>query len=126
MDRSCLWKGTGLLSPIVQLDGEVVEEDQFKYSFVSMYAEEDILYTLDEMFPRTEVIFTLESRVRVEPLSAYHFCILKVKVVAKSSSLSWPVCGFQRNQEDLKFIVIFIHSYLDVFHHNIFTTNVSQ
>jgi hypothetical protein len=83
---------TGLLSPILQfeLDGEVVEEDHFKYSFVSMYADEDILYTLDEIYPRAEVIFPLDSRVQVEPLSAYHFCILKVKAVAKSSSLSWP------------------------------------
>ena len=55
-----------------------------------MFAEEDILYTLDEIFSRTEVICTLESRVRVEPLSAHHLCILKVKVIAKNSSLSWP------------------------------------
>ena len=47
--------GTGILSPILQVDGEVVVENQAKYSFMSMYAEEDILDTLDKIFPRTEV-----------------------------------------------------------------------
>jgi hypothetical protein len=69
--------GTGFLSPILQVDEEVVEEDQD--SFVSMYAEEDMVYTIDEIFSRSEVICTLESRVHVEPLSAHHLCILKVK-----------------------------------------------
>ena len=82
--------GTGLLSPILQVDGEVVEEGQTKYSFVSMYAEEDILYTLDELFPRAEVICNQESRVRVEQLSVHHLYILKVKAIAKDRSLSWP------------------------------------
>ena len=82
--------GTGLLSPILQVDGEAMEEDQAKYYFGSMYAEEDILYTLDEIFPRSEMIFTLESRVRVEPLSAQHLCIVKVRRLAKGRSLSWP------------------------------------
>ena len=48
-----------------------------------MFAEEVILYTLDEIFPRTEVKYTLESRVRVEPLSAHHLCILEVKAIIK-------------------------------------------
>ena len=83
--------GTGILSPILQVDGEAVEEeDQVKYSFTSMYAEEDILYTLDEIFPRREVICSLESRVRVEPLSAHHLCILTVKAITKGRCLSWP------------------------------------
>ena len=75
---------------IIQVDGEVVEEGQVKFSFVTMYEEKDILYTLDEIFPRTQVICTLESRVRVEPLSAYHLCILNLKTIANSRSLSWP------------------------------------
>ena len=82
--------GTGILSPILQVDGEVVVENQAKYSFMSMYAREDILYTLDEIFPRTEVKCTLESRVRVEPLSAHHLCIIEVKAINKDRSLSWP------------------------------------
>ena len=85
-------KGTEILSPIIQVDGEAVdsEEDQVKYSFVSMYAEEDIIYTIEEIFPRTEVIWTLESRVRVEPLSAHHVCVLKVKALKRGRKLSWP------------------------------------
>ena len=55
-----------------------------------MYAEEDILYTLEELFPSTEVICSLESRVRIEPLSAHHLCNLKVKALTKGRSLSWP------------------------------------
>ena len=51
--------GTGPLSPILQVNGEVVEEDQARYSFVIMYAEEDIFCTLDEIFPRTGEICTL-------------------------------------------------------------------
>ena len=82
--------GTGPLSPILQVDGEAVEEDQAKYSFESMYAEEDILYTLDEIFPKSEVICTLESRVRLEPLSAQHLCIVKVRAIGKGRNLSWP------------------------------------
>ena len=84
--------GTGILLSgysILQVDGEVVLENQAKYCFMSMHAEEDILYTLDEIFPRTEVKCTLESRVRVEPLSAHHLCILDVKAITKDRSLSW-------------------------------------
>jgi hypothetical protein len=40
---------TGSLRPILQLDGEVVL-DKAKYSLESMYAEEDIIYTLEEIF----------------------------------------------------------------------------
>ena len=82
--------GTGILNPIPQVDGEAVEEDQVMYSFISMYAEEDILYTLEEIFPQREVICSLESRVRVEPLSAEHLCTIAVKVIDKGRSLSWP------------------------------------
>ena len=86
--RLSLW--TGILSPILQVDGEMVEENQTKYSFVSMHAKEDILYTLDEIFPSAEVECTRESRVRLEPLSAHHLCIIEVKAINKDRSLSWP------------------------------------
>ena len=42
---------TGILSPILQVDGEAVVEDLAKYSFLSIYAEEDILYSLDDIYP---------------------------------------------------------------------------
>ena len=45
-DMSLLWGQDSIL----QVDGEVVEEDEAKYSFLSMFAEEDILYTINEIF----------------------------------------------------------------------------
>ena len=57
---------------------------------MSMCAEEHILDTLNEIFPRTEVKCTLDYRVRVEPLSPHHLFILDVKAITKGRSLSWP------------------------------------
>ena len=82
--------GTRILSPILQVDGEVVIAKQAKYSFMNMCAEEHILDTLNELFPRKEVKCSLESRERVEPLSAHHLCILEVKAITKDRNLSWP------------------------------------
>jgi hypothetical protein len=48
------------------------EQEKAKYSFVSMYVEEDIMYTIEEIFPRTETKFTLESRERIAQLSTDH------------------------------------------------------
>ena len=81
--------GAGPMSPILQLDGEA-EEDRAKYSFVSMYAEEDIMYTLGEIFPKTEVRCTLESRERVAPKSAHHLCILDIEAITSGRSQVWP------------------------------------
>ena len=44
--------GTGILSPIPKVDGEMGEENLAKYSFKSMYTEEDILYTIGDIFPK--------------------------------------------------------------------------
>jgi hypothetical protein len=51
--------GTGLPSPNLQVDGEM-EEETTEYSFESSYHEEDILYTLREISPPSEVKLTLE------------------------------------------------------------------
>ena len=83
------------LSPILQVDG-AAEQEKAKYSFVSMYVEEDIMYTIEEIFPRTEVKCTLESRERIAPLSADHLCILEIEALSKGRSLSWP--DIARNQ----------------------------
>ena len=88
--------GSSPLSPILQVDG-TAEQDRAKYSFVSMYAEEDILYTLEELFPRTQFRCILKSRERVQPLSADHLCILELEALIKGNSLSWPEMG--TNQE---------------------------
>ena len=91
--------------------------EKVKYSFMSMYAEEEILYTLDEIFPRTKVICSLESRVWVEPASAHHLCILTVKDIAKGRSLSWREVKADQAVvfDKIKELRFFIHSYPDVF-----------
>ena len=78
--------GTGLPSPILQVDGEM-EEETTEYSFESSYHEEDILYTLREIFPPSEVKLTLESRVRMKPLDACHICTVMVKPIATDRKL---------------------------------------
>ena len=57
---------TGSLSHNLQLDGEVMV-DKAKYSFERMYAEQDIIYTLDEIFPRAEVKCTLVPEYEWKP-----------------------------------------------------------
>ena len=80
------------MSPIPQVDGAAAQ-DKAKYSFVCMCAEEDVMYTIEEIFPKTEVKCTLEARGRVAPLSADHLCILEIETLSKGRSLSWPEMG---------------------------------
>ena len=47
-------------SPILHVD-ETAEKDRISYSFDSMYAEEDILYTLEEIFLKTEFRCIMKS-----------------------------------------------------------------
>jgi hypothetical protein len=58
-----------------------------------MYAVEDIMYTVKEIFPRAEVRCTLESRKRVAPRSADHSFVQEVEALRKDRSLSWPEMG---------------------------------
>jgi hypothetical protein len=83
--------GNGLTSPILQVDGGI-EEDIAVYSFESNYHEDDIMDTLGEIFPASEVNLTLDSTVQVAPRSArYLFVItLTVKPTATGRKLSWP------------------------------------
>ena len=83
-----------LHSPILQLDGavgnleqQVDHGDEEVYSFVSDYGEEDILWTLEELFSSSGS--TLLSRVRVRPLKAAHLCTVSVKVTA-AQTFAWP------------------------------------
>jgi hypothetical protein len=76
-------------SPILQLEGAGVE-DKITYSFRSDYGEEDIIYTLSEIFPDT-VLPTLVSRVRVKPMSAFHHCTVEIDLAAdQKMDFSWP------------------------------------
>ena len=82
--------GTGLASPILQLDGDYLDEvgrEDVTYSFTSEYAEEDILDSLQEIFPETAV--KLESRVAISPPSADGWmCTVLVK--HGGLDFSWP------------------------------------
>ena len=84
--------GSCPFSPILQVDG-TAEKDRASYSFVSMYAEEDILYTLEEIFPTTEFRCILKSRERIEPLGADHLCILDLEALIEGKTLTWPEMG---------------------------------
>ena len=77
---------------IPQVDGQeegVQGEDKVTYTFVSDFGEEDILYSLSELFPDTDNLETkLVSRIQVRPRSAHHMCTVTVKQVG--GRISWP------------------------------------
>ena len=88
-------------SPILQLDGTVDEEKSVFTFVISNYAEEDIAYTIDEIFP--EKTATLDSLVRCRPRSADHLCTITVKP-ASGKSFIWPVMNYVQTEviRDLK------------------------
>ena len=82
---------SGLPSPILQVDGDWTGEcggGNVRYSFKSDYAEEDILDSLQEIFPESEA--KLEERVPITPLSNNHLCTVMVKELVGQNP-SWPV-----------------------------------
>ena len=85
----------GIISPILQLDGSSDDDHTAYFSFTSNYAEEDIKYTLDEIFPDKNC--SLESYEPIKPKSAEHFCTVKVKDARKK--FSWP--PFDSIQKDV-------------------------
>ena len=83
---------TGLPSPIMQVDGET-EECVAKFSFESSYHEDDVMYTLEDIFLEPEVDLTLESRMKVGPgRSACEVFVifLTAKPTSRKRNLSWP------------------------------------
>ena len=68
--------GISLPNPILQVDVEQMEKGEMKNQFISNYAEEDIVYTLDEIFPAGS--FELECLQQCAPRSAD--CIYTVVV----------------------------------------------
>ena len=54
-------------------DGDVV------FTFDSEYGEEDVTYTLEQLFQGVQV--SLMSRTRVQPMKAYLLCMVAIKVV---------------------------------------------
>ena len=76
------------LSPILQVDG-VGDKEKVSYTFHSEYGEEDILDSLDQMFP--DCSSNLMSRIRTAPLSADHKCTVEVQVAAdQKNKFIWP------------------------------------
>ena len=83
---------TILSSPIPQVDGGEHPMEEDLYSFISDYGEEDILFSLDEVFP-PEKVATLLSRDPVSAaLSADHLCHVKLRPV-QGKKTCWPVLG---------------------------------
>ena len=76
----------GNISPILQVDGNMEDDQTVQFSFTSNYAEEDIKYTLDEIFPNKNC--SLESYEPCKPRSAEHFCTVKVKDAERK--FTWP------------------------------------
>ena len=79
---------TNTLSPILQVDG-AGDKEKVSNTFHSDYGEEDILDSLNELFPESSS--KLLSRVRTAPLSADHECTVQVLVAAdQKSKFIWP------------------------------------
>ena len=70
--------GTGPTSHILHLDGEA-QEEVVKFSFESTYHIDDINELLIEIFLESEVNLTLESRVKVAPLSARELYVIRLE-----------------------------------------------
>ena len=62
-------------------------EENVTFTFMSDYGEEDILDSFEEIFPG--ITADLQSRVRVERLSADHFCTVMLHPVS-ARTFAWP------------------------------------
>ena len=62
-------------------------EENVTFTFMSDYGEEDIIDSLQEIFPG--ITADLQSRVRVERLSADHFCTVMLHPVP-ARTFVWP------------------------------------
>ena len=70
---------TGPHRPILQVDGQVnTLSDEVSYTFKSEYGEEDIRFSLEEIFP--PFVAKCDSRVRLGRLSADHQCKVSLKL----------------------------------------------
>ena len=76
-----------ILSPIPQVDGAIDKEDLLKYEFVSNYAEDDIQFTLEEIFPERSI--HLVSLKQCKPRSADFLHSVTVKL-SPGQRKHWP------------------------------------
>ena len=66
------------------------EEHKATCTFSSDFCEEDIIYSLEEIF-LDNVVTTLVKRVRLRHDSAEHLCAVEVKLATGQRSIfSWP------------------------------------
>ena len=79
--------GTSLPSPILQVDGGQAVDETSKYTFGSDYHDDDIKYTLEEIFPDKHV--NLESLKQCKPRSADYLFSVDVKLSSGQKS-TWP------------------------------------
>ena len=86
----------GVSSPIPQVDGPIDKEQLMKYEFVSNYAEEDVEYTLEEIFP--EASLDLQTLKQCRPRSADYLYTVTVKLSPGQRSF-WP--EMQADQADV-------------------------
>ena len=91
---------TPLTSPILQVDGPI-DLELVKYTFRSEYAEEDIIYTLEEIFPEKNA--KLESMVQCRPKCADCLCTVVIRLASGQESV-WPAMDVIQTQviQDLK------------------------
>ena len=92
--------GTPLLSPILQVDGPI-DVEIVKFTFRSEYAEEDIIYTLEEIFPEKNA--KLESMVQCRQKCADYLCTVVIRLASGQESV-WPAMDVIQTQviQDLK------------------------
>ena len=84
------FEDSNIISPIPQIDGQALSLlDDLSFTFKSDYGEEDILASLDEIFP--PFVTSLNSRVRLGRLEADHQCIVGIRIpAAERKNFSWP------------------------------------
>ena len=81
--------GAGQAGTIPQVDGEGKDVRDVIFAFSSDYGEEDIIYTLDQVFK--DVPVSLVSRKRVSKMKAEHLCTAAISVdPAEKEEFSWP------------------------------------
>ena len=76
-----------ILCPIPQVDGQNDKEEIMKFEFISNYADEDIQYTLEELFLETS--FHLQSVKQCAPRSADYLFNVTVNL-SPGQRNSWP------------------------------------
>jgi hypothetical protein len=76
-----------ILSPIPHVDGAIDKEDLLKYEFVSNYAEDDIQFTLEEIFPERSIY--LVSLKQCKPRSADYLHCVTVEL-SSGQRKHWP------------------------------------